>query len=318
MKTTLCFIRPFPALSVLLLFSLLLHAQYREYVITGKILNKDGNALPGVEIQLRDKETARSFSMKTDDKGDFKLAGLPHGIYEASITKQGYQSRTEEWNFAAPQERMQKSEIPPIRLLTRDQVEQIETSQELRTEFTEAKEKIQKQDFDGALIILKKMLDKDPKDPNALYLSGICDFEREKYPEAIELFNRVCAINPKFAGAYIHLGLCHQKLKDQGNAILNYQKSLDLDPNNLVSVANLGFIYYEQGKVAEAIPLLELALKQKPDDEEILETTGLCYVNQGNFPKALDDLEKAKSLTKNPDKIQTLDTLIESLKAQAK
>ena len=54
-------------------------AQYREYYVQGRCSTRRRSPLPDVEITLLDAATSRSFHMKTDQKGEFKFAGLPHG-----------------------------------------------------------------------------------------------------------------------------------------------------------------------------------------------------------------------------------------------
>jgi hypothetical protein len=72
----------FRAFVILIIFSVLAqvhpaYGQYREYYFYGQVLDLQKNPLPGVEITLRDVATSRSYSIKTNSKGEFRLAGLP-------------------------------------------------------------------------------------------------------------------------------------------------------------------------------------------------------------------------------------------------
>jgi hypothetical protein len=81
-------------------------AQHREYYVRGRVVDTQKKPVAGVVIRLRDVATSRSYQMKTDGDGTFKLAGLPHGVYEASFEKEGYASQRAEWKFEAPQDRI--------------------------------------------------------------------------------------------------------------------------------------------------------------------------------------------------------------------
>jgi hypothetical protein len=98
-------------------------AQYREYYFHGKVLDTQKNPLEGVEISLRDVATSRSYSFKTNKKGEFKFAGLPHGIYRVVFKKEGYATKEDEWRFETPQDTMQKTEIPDVVLVSLAQVQ---------------------------------------------------------------------------------------------------------------------------------------------------------------------------------------------------
>ena len=77
---------------------------------------------PDVESRLLDASTSRSYQIKTDKKGEFKFAGLPHAVYEVTFTWEGYVTKKDEWKFEAPQDTMQKVEVPDVVLVSQAQV----------------------------------------------------------------------------------------------------------------------------------------------------------------------------------------------------
>src|SRR5688572_15971992 len=88
------------------------HAQAREYYIRGRVLAADKTPIAGVNVRLRDVAASRTFEVKTDKEGVFKLAGLPHGVYEVALVKEGYRPGQAKWSFETPQETMQRVEVP--------------------------------------------------------------------------------------------------------------------------------------------------------------------------------------------------------------
>src|SRR5512139_1810667 len=100
------------ALTAALVLGLVLagSAQYREYNISGTVVDSQKTPLAGVQITLRDVGTSRSFVMKTKKDGSYKFVGLPHGVYQVVFKKEGFAEKMDEWKFETPQDTMQKVE----------------------------------------------------------------------------------------------------------------------------------------------------------------------------------------------------------------
>jgi len=292
--------------------------QYREYYLYGKVLDTQKNPLEGVEITLRDVATSRSYTIKTKKDGEFKFAGLPHGVYKVTFKKEGYAVKEDEWRFETPQDTMLKTEIPPVILVSQALIKEAELMKEMQGAVKEAVEKIRQRDLDGAIALLEGVLDKNPEDPNALYFIGMSYARKQMYPEAIDALTQVTQMAPKFPPAYFELAVCYQQQNDLDKALEYYQKTLDLDPNNPDAAYNSGLILFGMNRVDEALPRFEKALSIKPDDPAYLEMAGRCYIHQANFERAIECLEKAKAGYTDQEKIKFLDDLITKLKEQIK
>ena len=292
--------------------------QYREYYFFGKVLDTQKNPLEGVEIFLRDLDTSRSYSIKTNKKGEFKLAGLPHGVYKVVFKKEGFAVKEDEWRFETPQDSMVKAEIPPVVLVTQTQVQEQANLKAMQGAIKEAVEKIKQKDYDGAISQLKTILEKDPKDANALYFIGMSYARKQMYPEAIAALTQVTELTPKFPPAHFELAICYQQQDDADKALEYYQKTLDLDPNNPDAAFNSGLILFGKNRVDEALVRFEKAISVKPDDPAYLEMAGRCYIHQANFEKAIECFEKAKAAYTDQEKVKFLDDLITKLKDQIK
>lgn len=293
-------------------------AQYREYYIYGKVQDTQKVPIEGVQIDLRDVATSRGYSMKTDKKGEFKFAGLPHGVYQVTFSKEGFVSKTDEWRFETPQDTMQKVEIPALTLMSQTRAEEIQQLKEEETGIKESADKIRQGDVDGAIVQLKGMLEKNPKDTNALYLIGMAYVKKQMYAEAAVAFLQVAEMAPKFAAAFHQLGVCYQQQDQPEKALEYYSKTVDIDPSNTDAFYNSGLIQFKMGRIDEALNLFEKALVLKPDDPAFLEMAGRCYINKENFAKAIEYLEKAKTGYNDPGRAKFLDELIATLKTQIK
>ncbi len=293
-------------------------AQFREYYFHGKVVDTQKKPIEGAEVFLRDVETSRSYNVKTNKKGEFKFAGLPHGTYKVVFKKDGYATKEDEWRFEIPQDQIKKTEIPDVVLVSVAQVKKQEELKEMQGTVKEAADKIRQKDYDAALALLKATLEKAPDDVNALYLSGIAYSRKKMYPEAIAALTRVTEANPKFAPAVFELAIGYQQQGDIDKALELYRKTNELDPSNPDAAFNSGLILFGKNRVEEALAFFEKAIVLRPDDPAYLEMAGRCYINQANYAKALEYLEKAKAGYTDAERIKFLDDLITKLKEQVK
>ena len=311
-------IKIFLVLLVSVLSADFLFGQYREYHLFGLVIDSQQQPLAGVELLLQDVNTSRNYRVKTDKNGKYVLSGLPHGIYHVTVKKEGYETRTFDWDFSAPQERMQKVEMETIVLASEQQVKLAAQAREAQQALSESMEKIKKGDLEGALNILTELAKTYPDDSNVRYLLGLTLGRLQRYQEAVTELTRVTELAPEFAPAYLQLGYCYQNLNDQDKALQYYKKAAELDPANTANLYNLGLILFEKNQIDEALGYFERALAIKADDADTLEMIGRCYVNKGDLPRAVEFLEKARGLTQDEEKIKLLDKFITTLKEQIK
>jgi len=289
--------------------------QYREYYVSGRVLDAQKQPIADVEIRLVDESTSRRYDMKTDEKGEFKFAGLPHAVYQVTYRCEGYATATDEWQLGAPQSRMKKVDIPDVMLASEAQVQEAQRLGAAKAGVEEAGEKIRTGDFDGAIAALEPVLKESPDDPNALFYLGLSYAGKEKYAEALGPLARVTELSPKFPGAWFELGVCHGALGDTEEALAAYERTLELDPTHADSAYNSGLILFKQNRIEDALARFESGLASKPDDPELNEMAGRCYVNEAKLDLALEHLEKARDATTDPDKLALIESLIDQVKA---
>ncbi|HMA54812.1 MAG TPA: tetratricopeptide repeat protein, partial [Acidobacteriota bacterium] len=239
-------------------------AQYREYYVLGKVVDPQKAPLEGVEITLRDTVSSRSFTMKTKKNGEYKFVGLPRGDYKVVFKKDGFAVKEDEWKLMTPQAKMEKVEIPPVVMATEELVKQVERLKEAEAGVKTGADKLRLGDYDGALAALKAVLDKNPDDANALYLSGMAYLRKTMIPEAEAAFLRVTELSPKFAAAHYQLGVCYERLKQPEKALEAYQKVIELEPSNADVLYNAGLTLFGLGRIDEALPRFEQALALRP------------------------------------------------------
>ena len=293
-------------------------AQHREYYVRGKVTDSDKKPLSDVEIHLRDAATSRSYDIKTDKEGVFKFAGLPHAVYAVTFTREGYAPKTDEWKLEAPQDRMQRVDVPDVVLVSQARVQEIEGLKESEAAVKDAAERIRLNDPDGAIAALSGLLAKRPDDVNALFLLGVSYSRKQMCGEALTPLTRVTEESPRFALAHFELGACERKLGNGAKALVAYEKAFELDPQNADAAYNAGLILFETSRIDEALVRFEQGLALKPNDPDLLDMAGRCYIHQAKYERAVALLEKARAATSDAAKAAFLDELVRKIKAGIK
>jgi tetratricopeptide (TPR) repeat protein len=298
-----------------LLLAVPAHAQYREYYVRGRVLDTQKKPLADAQIDVVDPETSRAYHMQTDEKGEYKYAGLPHALYKVTYSHPGYVSVSDEWKLQDVQERMQKVDVRDVYLQSQAMAREVQRREGVKAGVEEAGEKIRKGDLDGALAAARKVLAESPQDPNALFYLGLAYAGKKAFTEAVDSLTRVTELTPDFPSAWFELGVCYRALGEPDKALAAYDQNLKLDPDNADSAYNSGLILFEQNRMDDALARFEKGLAAKPDDTELNDMAGRCYLHQGKLDVALEHLEKARATATDPEKIALLDKLIEQAKA---
>ncbi|MDX1921053.1 MAG: tetratricopeptide repeat protein [Candidatus Caenarcaniphilales bacterium] len=161
--------------------------------------------------------------------------------------------------------------------------------------------------FDQMAILAKELINSNPKDPKPHILFGRAYLKKDKYPEAIDSFEKALAANSKEREALEGLVSAWRKVEEiapkevdnligLGNSLLRagysqeattyLQKAKALDPNNkdidkvmastkateeqaeLYRVAERGLKAQQEGKYDQAIDLYQIALRKLPPGPE--------------------------------------------------
>ncbi len=286
----------------------------REYYVNGSVVDGSNRPLEGVAIEIRDRASRRAYMIRSDKQGSYKFVGLPHGTYDVSFSKAGYQSRTTEWDLREAQDSLRKVRFDPLVLLSDTQVTEIKRDSKLKSELDEASALIKKGDCGGALVVLAKMLAESPDDVNALFLSGVCQLQSGKLEAAATSLEKVVQLSPDFAAARVQLGACYERRGDKERALTSYDAALKLEPDNTVALYNAGVLHYNAGRAPIALPYFERLVRVKPEDDSALEMAGYCQLQAANYPAALACFERARALVTDPARAATLDEVLKELR----
>jgi len=289
-------------------------AQEREYHVVGRVVDAAKQPLAGAVVEIRDRASRRGYRVESGADGKFKLVGLPHGTYDVSVTKAGYQTRTAEWDLHEPQDRLRKVEFDPFVMLSEAQLSEIRHDTKLKGLLDQAATAMQKKNFDEALAVITTMLAESPEDVNALYMRGLCQVQKGLFDDAVASLERVTRLAPGFAAAHVQLAACRERRGEKELALASYDAALRLEPENLMALYNAGVLRYNAGHPAEALPYFEKAVRVKPDDDGSLEMAGYCQLQAPNYGEALIYFERARALVTDPTRAATLDEVLKELR----
>lgn len=172
------------------------------------------------------------------------------------------------------------------------------------TELTSAKLYIQQKNYDKALDVLKKDVEKNPKSDEGYYLLGLIYGEKEMFSEMTEAFNKSLAISKKFEKNIAGLKQNHwanlfnkgvtffqrgTKTQDKDSVKMYFQKSqlayeqaIKVEPDSALTYRNLAFAYLAVGDNESAVqPLQSLIKKNTEASLDGYKYLGEIYYTQG-------------------------------------
>jgi predicted O-linked N-acetylglucosamine transferase (SPINDLY family) len=140
--------------------------------------------------------------------------------------------------------------------------------------------------FDGAELILKRLLQADSKNLPALHILGLINASQSNYKKAADYLARAAKIDPTDPSIQYNLA---KALSDSGNdkeALVHHKKAVSLAPNNPEAWLNYGKTASNLGRYDDALVFYSNALNLEPYYAEAL-------LNKGATLKELKRLEEA-------------------------
>ena len=125
---------------------------------------------------------------------------------------------------------------------------------------------------DEEIRLAKSILEKDPRDLQALIGLGNAYFDRDRHQEAIDAYSKALAIDPKNADVRTDMGIMYRKLKQFDKALEAFRQASRENPMHVNSRFNLGIVLkYDKNDLTGAIQAWEEFLKLEelldPGDE---------------------------------------------------
>jgi len=141
--------------------------------------------------------------------------------------------------------------------------------------------------------LLKRVLEKDPKEKDVRRQLAWALFAQRKFDPAIAALREQVAINPFDDYSYNLLGRIYWAQQNYGEAETAFRKQIEITPLDEESHSNLGVMLVEWRKYKEAVPELEQAISLNPEGETLYVSLGRAYLNLGDTAKGIEVLDQA-------------------------
>ena len=154
-------------------------------------------------------------------------------------------------------------------------------------------------DLSKAEKIYTQILNKEPKNFDALQLKATLLYQSKKYKEALNFFNAAINLNADFAPLHKNHGNTLKKLNRLDEALFSYKRAIQLQPDSAELYNNIGKIYEELKHFDDALLNYNKAIELKSGYAEAFFNRATVLKKLENFNEALKNYDKAIEL--NPD-----------------
>ncbi len=137
------------------------------------------------------------------------------------------------------------------------------------------------------------------KKPEIFFIQANIHKQLKKYDSAISYFEEAIQLNPNFSEAYNNLGNTKKRVGKIDEAILCFEKAIQLKENNIEAYLNLANIYKENKHFNKLIKIYEKILSFNQNDLKTLYNLGSAYLFLGDISKGKHYFEKIIKINKN-------------------
>ncbi len=154
-----------------------------------------------------------------------------------------------------------------------------------------------KKDLPGAEAALRKAIELDKNNTDALEKLGKVQIQEGSADQALALYQQSIKDNPRDVTFYILSGELYEAKKDWDQAKVMYQQALSVSPDHPLASNNLAYVIIEQGgNVDVAMGLAQTARRGMPDSPNAADTLGWAYYHKGIYQSAISEFQEALRL----------------------
>jgi tetratricopeptide (TPR) repeat protein len=155
-----------------------------------------------------------------------------------------------------------------------------------------------KKDLPGAEAALRKAIELDKNNVDALEKLGKVQVQEGSADQALALYQQSIKDNPREVVFYILSGELYEAKKDWDQAKSMYQQALNVSPDHPLASNNLAYVILEQGgNVDVAMGMAQAARRGMPDSPNAADTLGWAYYQKGIYQSAINQFQEALRLT---------------------
>lgn len=125
-------------------------------------------------------------------------------------------------------------------------------------------------DLAGAEAHVRRLLETNPDDHNALHLMGMVHLQRHEIERGIGFIRKALDVRPKLTSAWSNLGVAHFMTQRYADARDAFEQALRLEPENAWVRFNLANAHYADGSLQAAADHYGQAFEARPDFHQAL------------------------------------------------
>jgi tetratricopeptide (TPR) repeat protein len=290
--------------------------------INGKVLDETENPIPDANILVKSIEIAGKRTEKfeknttTDQKGVWKLTGLPSGYVKVEVTAPG---------FIPTSKNVEVSQInvnPQIVLYMKKAEEFIGQDEDSSEIFEEGNILFEQGKYDEAIASYQGFLEKNPAAYQVRFNIGNCFREKNELEAAQQEFDTVLekanmeegpdALKVQ-AKALAAIGELFVMRDDIDKAREYFTQSLELNPQDEILAYNVGEILFSNAKMDEALEYFTMAATIKPTWSDSFLKLGYVHLNKTEYDKAKENFNKFLELDPDHPQAQSVRGILDYL-----
>jgi tetratricopeptide (TPR) repeat protein len=267
-------------------------------MVKGKVFDGKGLPIEAAKVTIEFKDgISRSYTVKTNKKGEFTQIGLPPGNYKVTAEKekigaQSYDCRVRLGDAAEVNFKLEAGSSGPTK-------EDAAKAAAIKKLFDEGVAASRGGDNDTALAKFTEAATVMPTCYDCYYNIGYAHALKKDYVKAEEAFKKSIELKADYVEAYNGLAQIYnaQKKFDEAQAASQKAASLALAGGGAASgggvdaLYNQGVIAWNAGKAEDAKKAFEEALKADPKHANSHYQLAMCLINLGKLPEAVTEFE---------------------------
>lgn len=154
-------------------------------------------------------------------------------------------------------------------------------------------------DVKNSKVIAEKLLAKNPDDSQALSLMAKLFADQTIYSKAVEYQEKAVKLDPNNYNYLLELGLYYQNTNKQEKAIKAWNQAIAIDNTYFLPYAYLAGSYDDSEDFAKAIKNYEMVIKTNPQYYFAYESIAVLEFHEGNYARAIQYFTKAAEYSDN-------------------
>lgn len=171
--------------------------------------------------------------------------------------------------------------------LPMDQELMVRAMDKLRT----ARDFLAEREYGNAESLAIEALELWPDMNGAQRLLGVVYWQRQQFPQAVEMFEAALQGDPFSAEIFNNLAMAYLQMGEVDKAEEYLMTALDLEPDYAVTHLNLGFLHLARARFEVAAEFIEDALETYPNNVNARNNLSVCLVRLGRYDEARRHLQ---------------------------